>query len=121
MLDLLANSRKNLPVQSVSSNKFIRKLPLKHFPRRLIEQKELLKKGPTQDLTKLKLNTERGTSTEKRGSLLTVPGRGEQTERAVDNQEPLKKILLPVVVAKENRNHRSQTTLKVRHKSNLRI
>ncbi len=65
------------------------------------------------------MNTERGN--EKKGNLLEVPGRGEKTERLLEHSETAaKKIILPSM-PKENRNHRSQTTLRVRQKSNLRI
>jgi len=68
---------------------------------------------------RLKINTERGSS-EKKGTLLEVPGVSHKTERLLEHSETAKKLILPSM-PKENRNHRSQTTLRVRHKSNLRI
>ena len=88
--------------------------------RKLIEKR--VERAPSQDLTRLKINTERGSS-EKKGNLLEVPGmtsRVGKTERLLEHSETAKKLILPSM-PKENRNHRSQTTLRVRHKSNLRI
>jgi hypothetical protein len=85
----------------------------------LIEKR--VERVPSQDLLKLKIGTER--ASEKRGSLLQVPGiaaRAEKTERLLEHSETAKKIILPSM-PKENRNHRSQTTLRVRQKSTLRI
>jgi len=123
-LFMKTRSRKNSPAENkfieipndngANMSKFKKESSSTVSLKKLIEQKGLLKNTAQE----IKMNTERGNA--KRGSFLEVPGRGEKTERR-ESQEPLNRILLPLVVAKENTNHRSQTALKVRHKSNLRV